>query len=453
MFTLLLRRVLALLGCGLLCLLAACGAPSLVQSTNTTATVSAKHSDATSTQNVITRPMPPTETSCPPPGTTRGWVSAPLATGKEPTIVYAINEYTSQSSTHIPVSGTLKRYDVKTGHQVEIVKLAHASISTAQLSADGQWILFESQSSDSQYQLQLVRMDGQGLQTLFCSSNDLQSIQWSTNEQWIVFSGFGNNGNDETITLLGAQTGKLQVVFHWPMNSQSRNRGYIIHTWLDNYRIYLTGINIDQPASEVFLLDTTKGPQEEKDLLPVVTENRQNPAWIGDLDSSYDGMHLFLDHGHCGQGGCLAPSDITVLPATGGTQHTIFRSDTYDAISVRAVTSHTLLMVVYNSAPPLVRGSIDTSGNGLWSMNVDGSSLTRLMKDDTYTHTFVNQYSQYPWSNVSRDGTMYAVTSVTYQSRPVTYHLSFGSLTGGPATTFASASNGTELWSVGWTTF
>src|SRR5260370_3811983 len=38
------------------------------------------------------------------------------------------------------------------------------------ISADGQWILFVSGTASAPGRLQLVRMDGQGLQTLYCDT-------------------------------------------------------------------------------------------------------------------------------------------------------------------------------------------------------------------------------------------------------------------------------------------
>ena len=88
-----------------------------------------------------------------------------LALGNHQNIVYIVNEFQAQT----PTFGTLKRLDIKTGAKTEIVKIAGISISDAQVSADGQWILFVSVTTN-QDKLQLVRMDGQGLQTLYCAS-------------------------------------------------------------------------------------------------------------------------------------------------------------------------------------------------------------------------------------------------------------------------------------------
>jgi hypothetical protein len=97
---------------------------------------------------------------------------------------------------------------------------------------------------------------------------------------------------------------------------------------------------------------------------------------------------------------------------------------------------------------------VDTSQNGLWKVSSSGSGLTRLTVEGKGQSTNLNQYTQFPWSNVSRDGSMYAFEttnsgSVTY---PYTFSLLYGSLSGGAPTTFASISDGTQLSIVGWTT-
>ena len=53
--------------------------------------------------------------------------------------------------------------------------------------------------------------------------------------------------------------------------------------------------------------------------------------------------------------------------------------------------------------------------------------------------TSLNGDSQYPWSNVSRDGSWYAVEQQTSQtpSHPGTLTLFFGSLSGGTSNRFA----------------
>jgi len=59
-------------------------------------------------------------------------------------------------------------------------------------------------------------------------------------------------------------------------------------------------------------------------------------------------------------------------------------------------------------------------------------------------------FNQYPWSNVSRNGSLFALQHNSADFKTVS--LLYGSLNGGSPTTFASVSDGTQLQIVGWTT-
>jgi hypothetical protein len=58
-------------------------------------------------------------------------------------------------------------------------------------------------------------------------------------------------------------------------------------------------------------------------------------------------------------------------------------------------------------------------------------------------------FSQYFWSNVSRDGKSYALEMSSSSTNR--YTLLFGSLSGGTPTTFADISDGTVMQVAGWT--
>lgn len=81
-----------------------------------------------------------------------------------------------------PTFVTLKRYTISTRTTTKIVTLPHTNIGEARISADGQWVLLHTSipqgSAHPRVAIQLVRMDGQGLQTLYCSG-DLGLIQRS----------------------------------------------------------------------------------------------------------------------------------------------------------------------------------------------------------------------------------------------------------------------------------
>ncbi len=114
---------------------------------------------------------------------------------------------------------------------------------------------------------------------------------------------------------------------------------------------------------------------------------------------------------------------------------------------MRSITHNTLFYRVGNT-------SGDSSKNGLWKINTDGTGntfLTSISAGGPNSSLGLNQFTRYPWSNFSRDNSMYALERVTAQNGNVTNTLFFGSLNGGSPTMFASIS-GTVLALVGWTT-
>ena len=148
---------------------------------------SASQSDArASSSNTSHALMPALSTTCPANGTARPAVMTPLALGSHRNIVYVYNEIPPNTTISY---GHIKRFDVTTGQKTTIVT-SGLSIQHAQVSADGQWVLFLSQvdprgDPNHSAMLQLVRMDGQGLQTLYClpSSITSASVQWATNQK------------------------------------------------------------------------------------------------------------------------------------------------------------------------------------------------------------------------------------------------------------------------------
>ncbi len=231
------RLSLSLIGCCLIFLLAACGSgsPTREDPTPSAASTSPAHGSSTPTAK-----LPPTQTSCPAAGTARAAVMTPLALGSHQNIVYIVNEYQG----HNPTFGTLKRYDVTSGNKTEIIKLPNVSMNDAQISADGQWIVF-SASIGSTEKLQVVRMDGQELQTLYCgsSASSFYNLQWSANQQLIVFVTTRSD-----MYLLHVQSGSLQRVFHPKTIGSNGIEGYRPETWLDATRLYVLTQPLDQPA-------------------------------------------------------------------------------------------------------------------------------------------------------------------------------------------------------------
>lgn len=379
----------------------------------------------------ITQLVPATTTDCPATGTARAAITAPLVLGNHRNIIYIVNE----SSNGVATFGTLKRRDVDSNLQAtEIKKMAGTSISEAQVSQDGQWILFVAHYN-GQDQLRMVRVDGQGLQTLYCASSNalIRGSQWSFNQHYVAFDA---GTTAFTTYLLDITTGTVQ-----PELVPQGYANYIPKTWLDSTHIYLSSVDSSNnaPLQGLYLLDIQRGMnQHDSDLKQVVTF----PQPCDSFDTSYDLTHLFLSTCAASQTqGFSGPSAITTQSVTGGSPQTIYSSTAQAVTMVRAVTPTTLLFMIETSKN-------DTSQNGLWEVNTDGTSLTRLSTDTDGSQSLC-PYSQYAWSNLSRDGTLYALES--YNQQKNTYGMYYGSLSGGSPTQFAGIA-GTQLFLVGWTT-
>lgn len=468
------RSLLAFVGCALLVLAAACGSASPsapVHSPQGGATVTASPTagktptpsgkPTTSVSGgTSTLSMPATQMSCPAPQDQgRAAVMRSLALGSHPTIAYIFNEGTADA----PSFAELKRYDVTTGSKTVIVHLLQTNISSAQVSADGQWLLFVSDvfqpgPDGGVAQLQLVRMDGQGLQTLFCAPRwTVRGVQWSPDQKFIVFSLVMVPGNLR-LFLLNLATGTVQT----ELSFTDMSYGYLARTWPNNTWVYVVGVPVDTSSSEesLYLLDTGKGPdQHQHDLQRVIPPTQ--PAYCWDFDSDYEATRLVTSSctetspaGPTTQGVQQGPSSISVQSITGGSAHITFTSPTLAITQVRLLgfKSSRLLLILENQNFG-TSASVDTSQNGLWQINTDGSGLTRLTTESAGDESSFNRFSQYPWSNVSLDGKMYALQVTHVQGADPITHLVFGSLDGGSATSFASAHVGTEMVEVaGWTT-
>lgn len=384
-----------------------------------------------------TQGMPATQTSCPATGTSRGFVSAQLALGNDPTIVYIVNEGPPDA----PTFGTIKSFDTSTNNKVEITKTANTRIDDAQVSADGQWVLFTAHVA-GQSELRVVRMDGQGLQTLFCAQpgSHIFGAQWSVNQKLVVFDVGQDSGGGVTIYLLNMASGGLQT----ELVTASPGLAYLPRTWLDNTRVLMVGFaqNADAPPQNVYILDTNKGAnQQVSDLQQVVTPGQA--CW--DFDSSFDSTKLFISQ--CTPGQPDGSSSVGVQPATGGSLSTFFTSSTLAINSVRVIDpSNTYLLATATNMGLGVSGN--TSNDGLYKLKTDGSAPLRLTSDKAGETSNLNSFSQYFWSNVSRDGKLYALEMSNFSTG--NYTLMYGSLNGGTPTTFASIS-GTVLEIAGWT--
>ena len=386
----------------------------------------------------------PTITACPANGTGRAPVLTPMSPGTDPNIVYFVNEF--QGAT--PTFGTLKRFDTITGAKTEILKMPATRIDNAQLSSDGQWILFTYEAA-GQVKLAVVRMDGLGLQTLACApgGSHISSPQWSVDQKLIVFDVSPASGG-ATIYLLVVGSGSLLTELTPPASGLA----YLPRTWLDFTRVLLVGYtpNSDAPAQNIYILDTTKGPnQHSSDLQQLATVGSATPCW--NFDSSFDGKTVFINQ--CLPGQPEGSSTLEVQQTTGSAPAASVFSSTTLAINVVRVFDNTNAFLLATASNSGLGVNGDHSNDGLYKIATNGSnSAIRLVAAGNGLICALNNYSQYYWSNVSRDGNLYALAEIGSQGSNTSYTLLYGSMSGGASHTIASISDGTELEIAGWTT-
>ena len=450
--------------CMFLLLLTACNSnvPSVPTGTRATSTstktaLSSSTSTPSSTRTTAVA-MPPTQTSCPLPiESGRAAVMRPLTLGRDANIVYIFNQGSLTDNDGV---GELKRYDVRTGSKTVIVHLTNALISAAQVSNDGQWILFLTNTANYD-ELQMIRMDGQGLQTLYCMlPGSIASPQWSPDHSLIAFSVRAISSLDN-VYVLNMATGRVlpEIV---QLNNAST--GYIPTTWSDNTRVYLKGVysatsqcGIPCPfyIDGLYLLDTAKGAnQTPADLQQVVSPSMR---YYWSADSDYQTTKLLVGqsapisrHSSIPLGVYEGPSSITASSITGGSPRHIYSSShAITQVRLLGYSSATLLFVI-DSDRFSSDINVDTSQNGLWKINTDGSGLTRLTTNTSQmTLITLNGFSQYPWSNISLDGSMYVFEMQS--AGTVEGTLYYGSLSGGNPVEFAIAATGYSVAMAGWT--
>ncbi len=416
-------------------LLAACGGPAPSGKTVTPT----PSSGAPST----TVPMPPTQTSCPPAGTVRAAVMAPLARGSQNTLVYSALQGPAGGE---PTASTLKRYTVSTRTTTDIVTLPPAD---PQISADGQWVLLHT-SVSGQDALQLIRMDGQGLQTLYCSKSrgGFGWIQWSPDKKYVALVDVSSQDQSAwTFTLLNVATGGPQT-----KRQDSHHVVYLPLKWLDNTHLYTSGLFLDtRPPQDqnLYLFDTNTD-----NVQPILTSPPLGPPCF-DAVNSVDSTQLFSsvastcetgDHPVIG-----GPSSIQVRPARGGATRTLYSTPTDAITAIRAASRTTLLLLIQNV-------NTDNRHNGLWKVNTDGTGFTRLISDAATISDAANEEigfthgipwaMAHPWSDVSGDGAYYSIQVFNHANGP--NRLLIGSMNGGAPVTVASGSM--EVLVGGWTT-
>jgi eukaryotic-like serine/threonine-protein kinase len=430
-----------LIGYVFLFLLAACGSVGSKAMDAASKPGSTSRSDSPAGTTVV---MPPTQTSCPAFGKARAAVLPPVTFGIHSTIVYVSN---STPNNGVPGTSTLLRYDVTTSQTTQIVQFAQTVLSAAQVSGDGHWVLFDAENATVS-KLQLIRLDGKYLQTLYClaggtSGNGLSQVLWSPDQKHIVFAG-PTRGTVTPLYLLTMQSGNLQV--EATLDSGSDKVIYILRTWLDNRRVYVSDLPFLGVPTTLYLLDISKGVNQRLGNLAVIFRLQTGGTYgYFDFDRSANSTRLFLTQtAFDSNTGPFAPSTISSQPAAGGgTQTTLYSSRMLVIQNLRVLSSRSLLLRIESSST--------SSQNGLWKINTDGTALTRLTTEASGHEQSLSEMAQTPWSDISRDGSRYVLVDFNLQGKTPANSLLYGSLSGGSLTTFVSFTDGTNVNVAGWT--
>jgi hypothetical protein len=322
----------------------------------------------------------------------------------------------------------LMRYDAATGAKTTILSFANTGtgIYSAQTSPDGQWTLFIATTlSGGHYtaKVQLIRVDGQMLQTLFCDpSGTIGNLQWSPDLQQVAFRGPPLSGLESTIHLLNLATAQQEQVMFGT---------YFPYAWLDNTRLYVAQQQGSDPFTSLFklyLFDTSKGANQQPGSLTYIASA---PVLCGSFEKSSDGAQLLgssctpVRPAGCRGPVTQGPSTLNVRPATGGSARTFYSSQTQAIMTFHTVNAQTLLLYIENTSGNL-------SQNGLWKINADGSGLTRLTTVAGRQCDDLGYRATYP--QIISNGQFYALRVTD----PISWYssLQVGSLKGGTPTTF-----------------
>ncbi len=402
--------------------------------------------------------------TCPAQATARAAIMPPLTAGNHPNLVYV-----SQQGG----SSILQRYNVTTG-SLQTILQTHATetIQEANVSPDGQWVLLVSLLQD-QFALQLVRVDGQYLQTLYCApaQTSTDAALLSPDQRFLVFNQVNQDESISMLYLLDMTTGKLRTELS-PLqpNYPGSTQGQLHTSWMSSLsssssqdkttghlktqqfnplpsKHYLIYVPMKWANNGVYLLGTVRGsgalPHQLallRDIRKDVAQQRSNLQAITatedngcqDYDVTADNQQLI-----CSAYSPGGPSAINMRPIPGGALRTVYHDPPGGMIVARVLSNSALIFILDKpNSPPT-----------LWKINTNGSGLTQLMAAQTKDLILDFASSSYlPWAITSHEGMLYALKVSNPMSNAQS--LVVGDLSAGIPKTIASSAN--SLLLVGW---
>jgi hypothetical protein len=451
-----LRQLLYRFG-ALFCLLimfTACGPTSQVQSTTPV------------TPTPTATPNPLNAQTCPAAATARPANMPPLTADSTPGVVYLAQQNNSSA---------LARYYAKSATTKTILQIDSGYPVEASISPDGQWVVLI-ETVQGQLAIQLVRMDGLYLQTLYCAQPGIiiDAALLSPDQHSLAFNEVQSDENTGTLSLLDLATGQIHTEISLtepgypesatllsnsarpPLLTKSSSHGrtipvnplpsqhhqiFVPFKWKDNTSLYITGglRGSPTPPGQLYLLkDISRNATQQQSnvqLIPITSDANN----CSDFDVTPDNQRIV-----CGQKdldmGASNPVTLRIQPIAGGPSRVIYSNPVGNSLAPRAISNSTLIFILEQP----------DKATTLWKINTDGNGLTQLA-DATSTNTDLQfaYASHLPWSIISPDGAFYAVTVTSLGNAPSA--LLIGQLNGGKPQTAAIQANALTL--VGWSQY
>lgn len=362
----------------------------------------------------VTEKMTPTQTSCPSVDKARTIGRAYLARGKSDTLIYFDNT---------TAKTLLMRYDASTRKTTTALTLPKTQITNMQVSSDGQWVLFVARTKSAMYpntnyvqpysgttMLQAVRVDGQGLQTLYCSQRGeyMEAVSWSPDGKQIAFQQTNTTSHfgKYTIGTRVLNTGDGSMYIANPRQIENSTGDYFKPlTWIDNTHLALVhtfdrapGVAVPSAAG-IYLLDTAhkhvygsskRFPQLVSEDFPICWSTALAP----DRHVLYQSTSPQDRNGYENQG----VSRIGSYSLTGEKARTVFSNALSPMFAITRIVAATSTSIFFQAwEGEGMPGIVDSSQ--IWRVNLDGSGLTRAFAMNNVQYGIDHTT---PWGDLSR---------------------------------------------------
>ncbi|GCE04967.1 TolB family protein [Dictyobacter aurantiacus] len=397
--------------------------------------------------------------NCPPPGSARtAFMPALAAREHHQYVVYILMRAGQQF---------LVRYDPVNGQKTTLVRLDSDDYTVdARVSPDGEWILLKRSAYQGRQALQLVRIDGSYLQTLYCAPF-ISNFLLSPDQRYVVFDRSYENQRYNGISTysIDLRTGTLRLV----LRQTADQSGYEPLKWAGNHSLYmtesLTGIGGGGPFPlrdrfNLYLLRDVSLDQSRQATNLKLLLTTPDPCSCLDMDVTPDNASAITstctttsDSQGTAQTG---PARIQIQSLHGGSARVIYSLSNSAITYVRAISPTTLLFVVGNlrytfDASSFTLDPRDEELNGLWTIRTDGTALTRISIAASGRSSDFPQFAYTAGDILSHDNQHYVVQNRTPGSRGIASSIVIGSLTPhGKQTTVETTQPSDQLHLIGW---